>query len=303
MNINNLTQLEIEQAFSNEKAREMLRLEYNLFYQAMSDEHVNPMYQVLKTQDDSVVNDMFQYILNIIGNKDVGTPVTAGNYQVRDISVYNIIQGIANSPTLESITKSNTHKYNLAMDIVAEFDTILWDLHKEASKDDDGEWTTRTFARVEVLFSEDSQLISKYKTFRLPMVESPDNWQVGYRGGYQLNKRKVTTNRGEADQPQNVLDVLNKLQKQAFMLSVHCDIDSERQAFYDKMLAKTDDEWKSIEAMRGALGNTHHAYEALSNKSFYWEWRYDFRGRAYNTGYDITLQGDKHKKGSIVHTF
>ncbi len=165
------------------------------------------------------------------------------------------------------------------------------------------DFITITYARCSISFAEDVNLIPRFARFRFPMIETPDDWTQDSNGGYKLNKRKITTNKGEADQPQAVKDVLNKLQRQSYILRDNIDAQDEFDIVHDSLESKGRDEFTQTELAKNICLTTKQTYEALMNKEFYFEWRYDFRGRLYSTGYDINLQSTKFKKSSLLHTF
>jgi len=301
INIDGLSQIEIEQKFNGNEAKEMLRIDYDIFYSNCDEIDIKIMEDILATKDQDLVNDMFLYILSIIGNQDIGIPNRNNNRYTRDINAHNIISAIAKFPLLQKRYKTMAQCCNKAMEIVGEFDGILWDLHK-VSKKIDGQWTTITYANVGVHWNEDSNLRAQYLRFRLPMLEVPHDWKVGFQGGYHLNKSNVTTNRGDNNQPQEVLDVLNKLQRQSFVMINHINPDEEHKLVYSKMANKFPLE-KAVDVAQATCQTIRETYATMKGKKFYFEWRYDFRGRLYNTGYDLTLQGSKYKKGSITHKF
>lgn len=314
MNLDNYTQLEIEEFFDNSNVRTMLTAEMEIFFSNVDEEIVRLMHNVVKTESETIVNDIFIYILSVIGNDKVGSKIGINNKgeecsinsrycktisSLRDIETYNLIQAIAKCPTVIDITKNAISRFDLAMDIVAEFDGILFDLHKKTMRLDDGQFTTVTYARVDITFKEEVALMAQYNRFRLPMIETPDDWTEQERGGYKLNKSKVTTNRGDGDQPQNVLDILNKLQHQSYKLSSWVNAENERKFLNDKFAEKSAS-FIEAEGKANALTlTTKETYEALSGREFYFEWKFDFRGRMYSTGYDINLQADKYKKGAL----
>jgi len=303
INIDNMKQIDIEHNFNGNGAKEALMVDYEVFYNNCTEIDTELMANILSTDDSEYVNDVFLYILGIIGNQDIGIPVETkdGNY-ARDIVVHNIVSGISKCPSIVRNSKSMSHCCNIAMDIVAEFDTVLWDLHKKSVKNDDKQWTTITYARVELHWDDYTNLMAQYQRFRLPLIEKPHDWQVGFNGGYHLNKSNVTTNRGCNDQPQEVLDVLNKLQSQSYILMDFVNGEDEHKAVYDKMITKFPKD-KAVDVAQSTCQTIRETYLTMKDREFYFEWRYDFRGRAYNTGYDITLQGSKYKKGSLQATF
>ena len=315
MNISGYTQLEIEEFFDDSNLRDMLTAEYEIFFNNVDEKHLATMFSILKTEEDDDVTDVFIYILSIIGNEKVGMRVGVDNMgqecsiksnkcvniiPVRDIDVVNLCKAISRCPVIVGYTTDPLRRFDYAMDIIAEFDGILFDLHKKTVRLDDGQFTTVTYARSEVVFREESALKAQYNRFRLPMIETPDIWTEKERGGYKLNKKKVTTNRGEGNQPQNVLDVLNKLQSQPYKLAEHVNAEEENMFLYESLAKKSANAMEAQQKADVLCITTRDTYEALAGRTFYFEWRFDFRGRLYTTGYDVNLQANKYKKGAIL---
>ena len=314
MNIDGMTQLEIEEAFDESEMRIALTAEMEIFFNNVEQQYVDLMAKVLNTDNEEITNDMFIYILSVIGNEKVGIKIglnrrheecnVNSRYCVtitnkRDIQIYNLIQAIAKSPTMNKLTTHPLDRFDIAMNIVAEFDGILFDLHKKVVKLDDGQFVTETYARSEITFREEVGLRAQYHRFPLPMIEEPDDWTETQSGGYKLKKSKVTTNRGEGKQPQQVLDVLNKLQKQPYELVHNVSAEAENEYLYKTFQPKSLSAIEAQDKANALCLTVGETYEALRNKKFYFEWKFDFRGRMYSTGYDVNLQANKFKKGAI----
>ena len=314
MNLDGMTQLEIEEEFDDSNMKIHLSAEFELFLELIEEHHWNTMKKILKTNDEDIATDMFIYLLSILGNEKVGSRIgfnrdnkeTSVNSKwcirisnMRDIEAHNVIQALGTCPTINKLINNPLNRFELAMDIIAEFDGILFELNKKTIQLNNGDFTTVTYLRTQLLFKEEVSLRAQYNRFRLPMIEKPDRWTQHSRGGYKLNKSKVTTNRGEGEQPQNCLNVLNKLQEQPYMLIDTVSSIEENKYLYNELNPKSR---SFIEAQQKAdvlCLTTEQTYSALRNKPFYFEWKFDFRGRMYSTGYDINLQANKFKKGAI----
>ena len=314
MNIDGMTQLEIEEEFDNSNMKTMLKAELEMFLKHIDDEHWITLSNLLETDDDLIIEDMFIYILSILGNENVGQKIGLDNEYnevniksrqcvaisgARNIEVYNVIQAIGTSPILNKLLDNPVERFNKAMDIVAEFDGILYDLYKKTIRLENGDYTTVTYAKTELAFKEEIGLRAQYNRFRLPMIETPDDWTEHERGGYKLNKSKVTTNRGQGTQPQNCLDVINKLQRQPYMLVDDVCANEENKYLVEALKPKSLSFIEAQDKANMISLTTEQTYEALKDRLFYFEWKYDFRGRMYSTGYDINLQANKYKKGAI----
>lgn len=332
INIDGLSQQEIELKFSGREAKDMLRTEYEIFFSCdgrAEQIDTDLMAKILHTEDTEIVNNVFIYILSLIGNADIGIQydkrhgslnrleqdekpiVIDGVFQygyIRDINVNNIITALSKSKEITNLYKSGAQCANVAMDIVAQFDGVLWDLHQKRQMHDN-HWHTITYVRVGLHWKEEVTLKALYTQFRLPLIEKPIDWKVGQQGGYHVDRANVTTNRGHNHQPQQVLDVLNKLQSQSFILANHVDDLEEYHIVYKKVKDKAIKECKFRtdlmlhEIAQNICQSTRATYEALRDKEFYFEWKFGANGRMYNTGYDIHLQGSSYKKGSLIRRF
>lgn len=313
MNIDGMTQLEIEEEFDDSNMKTMLTAEFEIFFNKVEDKHIDLMAKCIRSDNEDYNTDIFIYILSVIGNNKVGSRIGINSKgeevsissrscinitNKRDIGVYNLIQAIAKAPVMNKISDNPIERYNIAMDIVAEFDGVLYDMHQKTIRIDDGQFATVTYARSEITFSEESSLRAQYNRFRLPMIEKPDDWTTTQSGGYKLNKNKVTTNKGEGNQPQQCLDVLNKLQEQPYRLT-NANAHDEELYTVEKLRPKSLSFVEAEEKARIICLTSADTYEALQDREFYFEWKFDFRGRMYSTGYDINLQANKYKKGAI----
>lgn len=314
--LRNKSQREIEELFNEDNAREELMLMCDSFYQNLDVKYIKLMSDIVGSTKRDIVNHIFIDILAIIGNVDNGSivcynkegkevPQTSiyAEYtkNQRDINIHSLLMSIARMKSLDALKLSSLEKCDLAMNIVADYDTILWDLHKKKKHLENNTFTTVTYARVGIKFNVDATLLAQFTRFRLPMIEEPDEWHQGLKGGYQLNKRKITTNKGEGDQPERVCKVLNMLQSQPFYLREHVDSNAEKEMLFEKFKSEGYSPVEALEITKNITVTASDTYQFLEGRPFYFEWRYDFRGRLYSTGYDVNLQSSKYKKGSIQY--
>lgn len=293
------SQIEIEEMFSQENLKEYMSLQLDMFISQMNDEH----FKILSQYVPIGMEEEYMYkIISFLGDNSVGNELDTGDRRI------DMEYAVSYFSTLfEELDFNN--KVQRAVDIIAEFDTILFDLEQHNLIGESGNWYTETSLVVQFNLGTDTK-INEYQNlvrFRLPMIEEPQQHKVGQRGGYILNPNRVTTNRGEQHQPQNCLDVLNKLQSNAYILR-DIDVNDERAIVMKKL---TDDNWKYPNKSKEVLFEnntkkcdqimltTQETYEAMYHKQFYFPWRFDCRGRMYSVGYDINLQSTKYKKASL----
>ena len=311
MNIDGLSQFEIEQEFDQSKVRDAISNEIIEYAEIIESREYLIEEIMVKYLDDVDILDVKEIVitlLTVLGNHKSGINLgqdRAGNIKplaqgmkkiyARDIPFAVVVKTIYKDQFIAKLFKHEA--LNFVMDLIVHLDEIFFDIIKRVEMVEDGQFRTLTYIRSEILFAEDVNLRAHYERFRLPMIDVPHNWTQQSRGGYYLNKSRVMTNMGETNQPQNVLDVLNSYQHQAWTHSQ--DLELEYQFNITKFIEDGDNEATAklkADAMKLTCQET---YEAIGDKHIYFEWKYDSRLRHYSTGYDINLQGNKAKKGAL----
>lgn len=291
MNIAGLTQLQIEQEFDNQKLHEELNKEIAEFAETVYS-YIPQFHEMLSAREiiaeDLEIMEVIIILLSILGNDKSGIPVKGHTANTRDIPLETVVKTMYLDREFNKMFQEES--LNVAMDIIAEFDGIFYDIVKSVKRMEDGQFATFTYIRSEILFSENLNLRATYNRFRLPLIECPDDWTEKSRGGYKLMKRKCTTGRGSEKQPQLVLDALNKLQKQSWIHSQ--DEELELNYSYNKFLSEGNSDRMSRKKANDLLLSTEETYATMEEIPMYFEYRFDFRGRIYSTGYDINPQGN-----------
>ena len=294
----NLSQLEIEEAFDNAKVYDKYKQEI-AEYSLSLDNYIPMLDNCLQTvgvqADYLELMETMIFIMTRIGS-EYAVPVRGEAENVRDLPIRDFVLGFMSDPTMKSIYKDVL--FDVCVAILKDFDTVFFDIHKRTKKLDDGSFITITYLRTEVLFKLDTNLMARYNRFRLPMIEKPDDWTEKQRGGYKLFKRKCTTRKGYEFQPQQSLDALNKLQDLAFTMT-ECDINFELNYLYQDFLSSGNSEAEAELKARNLLLSVKQTYTAMKGRQFHFEMRFDFRGRMYSTGYDLNPQGNTIKKGLL----
>jgi hypothetical protein len=299
IDINGKSQLEIEQMFSQEQLNEYMAIELAEFVENLKEEHYTQLAN--HVPKEQVMDTMFRMIA-FLGDKNVGHYLESGD---RKLEMELVVSYFASFFEESDYNK----RMQLAVNLVADFDTILFDLEQKHLMSDKGAWYTETAIIVQFHIGTDTK-IAEYQRlvrFRLPMIEQPQQHFEGIAGGYMLNPDKTVTNRGEQEQPQRVLDVLNKLQSNAYTLR-NVNYTEERELVMKKLQS---DNWKYTNRSDSTLlkeneakcdvimMTTHETYTTMANQTFYFPWKFDMRGRMYSTGYDVNLQATKYKKASL----
>ncbi len=153
---------------------------------------------------------------------------------------------------------------------------------------------------------------STFDISHFPMICEPKDWTEEEAGGYLTPiHSKSTKKRGASEQPQNVLNVLNRFQHNAFILANHVSY-AEYTAY---IRAKIEPQYEHLSIpeaelrVRSIIRNSTSGFEYVTSwyqdeygtkKPFYLEFQYDFRGRTYSTGFNINLQADTYRKAMIL---
>jgi len=299
INIVNKSQAEVEKLFSDENYKQEISIQLAQFLDCIEDEHYELLQNITKESMDKTELLMLE-IIALIGNENNGNRMSDSVKGVREFDVNQLVLGIGHQLHTE-VPKC----YTTAMDIVAEFDTIFWDLTQQNVLSEEGHWYTRTTAVVSLTIGAGASKLQEFSRFRLPLIEKPIDWVEGeLQGGYHLDTKKCTLNKGEAKQPQQCLDILNKLQSQQFTIRQY-DLMEQYTFTLEQIQSKN---WKAsesehIESARIKLQTAQETYETMEGEEFYLANKYDFRGRTYTVGYDINIQGDKYQKALIKPVF
>ncbi|MCH9735760.1 MAG: hypothetical protein K0U78_14615 [Actinomycetia bacterium] len=297
IDIDGLTQIEIEELFSQENLNEYISIELAVFLEQMEQEH----YDILATHVDTPIETMMKLIA-FFGDAKIGHQLDTGE------RVIELEYAMSFVSTLFKEDEYN-NRMQRAIDLIADFDTILYDLQQSVRMSDDGGYYTETSLIVGFSIGKDTK-INEYTNlvrFRLPLIEEPLAHTEKSSGGYHLDSGKVVLNRGEQNQPQECLDVLNKLQCNAYTLN-EVSYTDERLLIMDKLQSNN---WKNpnksdIQLLEDneakcdtIMLTTHETYKTMENKKFYFAWKFDMRGRMYSIGYDLNLQATSYKKASL----
>ena len=287
------TQEEVEMMFSKASLLETIAVEADLFINEMEEDHFK-LLQDLFTPRYILLCDL--YIIGIVANPMVYSLLNDG---YRCIQTSGVIKALAFSRFMVNNYPDKDEAFRLSFDIIKAMDGVLYDIDYVNIKFEDGEY--RKIAHCLVGFELDSSLAvaPELEFFKIPMIETPNDWTTRSSGGYHLNESKPTLNRGESEQPQEVLDILNTLQHNAYTLTDDAHLEPLQDYIVDKLMKKYDVHYaESIE--RNITKSADIVFNTMRNRTFYFEWKLDFRGRLYSTGYDINLQGDKFRKGIIT---
>lgn len=299
MTLRGMKQIDVEKLFLKDEMLKQRKEELKEFMQNIKKEHYLLLHKVLDSGFDKqyTVNVMVD-LISALGNPKLGNKTKDG----RLVEIQYLISIIAN---VKSITSrfDNIHRYKVATEIVEEFDTILFDVIQTKRNSQEFGWVTDTNALIQFDVGVNALKLEGLSRYKFPLIEKPIDWIKGASGGYHTEelRYRLTTNRGAKKQPQNVLDVLNILQSNRYMLR---DIDlNEEYNYAVKQMEKraiTEQQIKDIPYnVNTRLLTCYESYCAVNELEFYFSWQFDCRGRMYSNGYDINLQADKFKKGIL----
>ena len=295
LDIKGMSQEQIEESFSRESIVETLALECDYFYEQMEDEDIKIAQDIIGEDD---VYEFMVHFIAMLGDPSRDIQGKRGIHH-RQLEVEALIKAISTNKQLQSIFKDYEERMNISMKLIAEYDTILYDIAHKTIRTEYGDFYNLVVANVEFSLDLSTAILPKFEGFPLPMIEQPNDWDLNSSGGYKTSSKKCTLNKGARDQPKEVLDVLNTLQSNKFIMAEHTNINAHYNYILDKM-NKSYSENQARELSLNLVSTTKEVYETMINIPFYFEWRYDFRGRLYSTGYDLNLQSDKYHKGAIV---
>ena len=302
-----MKQEEVEALFSKQSMRTQFKDELKDFMSCIGREHYIALHNAMDNGNDKQFTvDVMIDLITALGNPKLGVSIARVKGEIkRQIEIHFLISVIAGMHSI--VNRYDTiYRFKVACDIVENMDTILFDVVQTKRNDLDLGWLTETNAIIEFNVGESALKLDGLNRYKYPFIEQPlawlniDNKSVG---GYHCEelREKVTTNKGSAIQPQNVLDVLNTLQSNCYTLR-DIDIQEEYDYAYASMKKKAITDLQKKDLDRNVdirLMTCFETYSFVSDKDFYFQWRFDFRGRMYSSGYDVNLQSDKFKKACI----
>lgn len=131
--------------------------------------------------------------------------------------------------------------------------------------------------------------------FLPPMVCEPKDWTNNYDGGYITKCDSVILGYQRHHEYKQGLDVLNILQ------SIEWELDTI--ALQEKESMKIPEHALLIAGTNFAqlVTTSKYVYNMMLKygNSFYFEWKVDYRGRIYDTGYQIHFQSSEFKKSIL----
>lgn len=285
INIDGLSQLEIEELFSRDSIDEAIAVELAPLLDELSQSFFDNMDELLGYNSESFIYDL----IIMLGNPHM-TQVVQDKRTIEISSLFKHMIKILDNDITKAKKVMELCKGNIfEVETFTQFNTFDTSFH--------------SYKLIVIGYgvSDDVLALQKYKMYQLPMFEQPKNWIVGQSGGYHRNESKCTLNRGSAKQPQNVLDVLNTLQNNAWKLHKDTNLDDRRASIVKSLMEKKG--YSIGTATRISLETTLSAqstYEAIGNKEYYFQWKFDARGRAYPSGYNVNPQGDSYTKAMNI---
>jgi len=287
------TQEEIEMMFSKKSLLETIQVESEIFISQMEEEHFKLLEDIVDGNDSE---ELMLYLIGVIANPTVYSYKDDG-FNFKEAS--SVIKGLAFSRYMMNLYPDREEAFRKSIDVVIAMDGILYDIEYLNIKKDDGEYRKIAHCKIGFELDATSAIAPELEFFKIPLLETPQDWTTHSSGGYHLNETKPTLNLGEGEQPQEVLDVLNVLQHNKYTLTEDAHLEPLQDYIVDKLMKKYDYHFaESIQ--RNITKSADIVFNTMRNRTFYFEWKLDFRGRLYSTGYDINLQGDKFRKGIVT---
>ena len=299
MDITGLTQVEIESMGSREQLIEVLKVQVDTFYNEVSDDDLFEVSQIVGNDN---LDEVMLELLYIVGVSTPKSRWSKKHNNARKIRASDVVTLLAGSGTFKRLYQDNdVERVRMAGAVVIAMEDILYDIEPDKVYIGDEQFRSIPFCFIYFHFDEDKELTPDWSYFALPLVETPKDWTTWQNGGYHSSESKCTLNLGASEQPKECLDVLNTLQHNRFRINS----DSNVEDYFQYKMEKAMKAENAVEInIQGQVINTLTSFEQtvdiMRNREFYLEWKFDFRGRAYNTAYNIALQGDKYQKGMII---
>ncbi len=292
--LNGKSQEEVEMMFSTSSLLETIQANAEIFINKIDDKYFDILSKIVDGNDSE---ELMLYIVGVIANPMVFSKELDNGIKL--IQTNSVIKALGYSRFMQNNYPDLEEAFRKSIDVIFALDSILYDIAYHNVKLDDGEY--RKVAHCEIGFTLDelSAVAPELEFFKFPLIEQPTDWSEHASGGYHLNNTKPTLNRGSDFEPQETLDVLNILQHQGFRTTSEAQLESLQDYMVEKLMLKYDFHFaESIS--RATTKSADLVFKTMQDKDFYLEWKFDFRGRIYSTGYDINLQGDKFRKGIIT---
>ena len=326
--IQGLTQNQIEMQASSVNMRQAMMAQVELFYNATREEAETLLFSKFPFYTDEQVEDILISLLYIVGaldDKEMNRYLHDKTYDPsrRELVLSEVIVSFSGTKIMSNIYGDDIEKLLdhsaliilLLEDIFYEFEQKEYRIgYNEIGMP---EYASEVFLVLGFGFKINPDLIPQWSHFMLPLIEIPDKWSTGISGGYHTLEQSPTLNLGETIQPNNVLEILNIMQQNVYEL--HSDANHKYYYEYKvrKMMDDSKEETNTInyfdipfdkielndEQQRKidyTLVSFQQTIDCMINKQFMFEWRFDFRGRMYETGYNIATQGDSYQKGMVI---
>jgi len=126
-----------------------------------------------------------------------------------------------------------------------------------------------------------------------PMVCKPKSWTSNTNGGYLSVRKSALLNSGHHSEIL-ALDALNISQE------IEWELDIDMVNYIEKPTKPVDTDEKKEAHMKMAFDSLD-TYQDMVDRgnAFYFNWRYDSRGRMYSQGYHINIQSTEYKKSIL----
>ncbi len=299
MNIDGLTQAEIESMGSKEQLKEILSIQCDEFYGDVDDSDLLEVSQIVGNEN---LDDVMWELIYIVGVVDDRARWSSDHNYARKMTARDVVTLLAGSKTFKQLyQESEIERFRKAGAVVVAMEDILYDIELGKMMIGDDQFRTVPMCIVYFHFDYDKELTPDWQYFSLPLTETPKDWTTWQNGGYHSVESKCTLNLGADEQPQECLDVLNILQHNRFKISKDTTIEDYFDYKYDKAMQGEGMNQRLAEInVLNTLTSFDPTIELMSGKEFMFEFKFDFRGRIYNTAYNIALQGDKYQKGMIL---
>lgn len=318
LDITNKTQAQVEELFSMESARETLAISMAELIDQITDEHYELLRASLNTtvqKAESLMYDLVEVLSNpaLIPVSSSGNRTATHKQMVQIISKlfthYNedyterqtaVLAGRVMTAMSGILFDANVYAQSVETVLVPHADKDLIPTHYNTQDLPEGILVEQPKVIYNVgmgVVPETVQAKMGLSRFRLPLIETPVEWTTASRGGYHdTDRQRAVTIKGNPTQPTLVLEAINKLQRQVHTTTGSYNHEEQYNTILTKQLAKGKSNAEASDIATHTTVTAKETYDLMDGKDYYFEYRMDFRGRVYETGYDIAIQGDSYKK-------
>lgn len=255
----------------------------------MNQEQLESLYS--RVQEYKLVKDFVKSNFEEISDRELDILTKLSIYKTIPInalieSVYTSNNPITDTYSIEQINQYNQETVDIINSLAV--DDCL-DLYSKNGK---------IYVRTKLVVPNDIQNIIDLFMYPVPLIEKPKHiHKLTDTGYHHFTEGYVILNLHKEHLPDNYYfctDILNILSKQKYELNQRA-IDHNVYKWRKEINEETMS-YKQLAILKQSITNLQKIYK---DKEFYLTWKYDKRGRFYDSGYLIHIQGNDYQKSVI----